>query len=146
MANPNEIVKACRELLGVVSNANNCNDFVIAVAARFGVALEGAADRIVARITSDAGWTQHGTNGNAASQAADRGALVVGGMASRELGDAHGHVVIVVAGVPNRDKYPVAYWGSMNQRIRPDGALGKTVNFSFSEVDRDRVVYASQMV
>jgi hypothetical protein len=146
MTDPNEIVKACRQLRSVGSNASQCNNFVTSVAARFGVPLRGTADQIVAQITDRANWTQHGNDGKAASEAADNGALAVGGMTSQDLGDAHGHVVIVVKGKPDRDKYPAACWGSLNAGIRPDGALGKTINFSFSRDDRDNVVYGSRMV
>ena len=49
-----------------------------------------------------------------ASEAARNGALVVGGMTSEALGDAHGHVLIVVKGPLAVDEYPSAYWGSEN--------------------------------
>jgi hypothetical protein len=143
MADPNEIIQACRQLRHEGSNASQCNSFVIAVAQKFGVRLSGTADQIIEQITESPNWTQLRTDGKAASMAADNGALVVGGMTSQHLGEAHGHVVVVVKGKPDRDKYPVAYWGSMNARIRRDGALGKTINFSFSAEDRDNVVYAS---
>ena len=146
MADPNDIIDACRQLRNDGSNASQCNSFVIAVAARFGVPLSGTADQIIDHITDGANWTQHGKDGKAASEAAESGALVVGGMTSQDLADEHGHVVIVVKGKPDRDKYPPAYWGSLNARIRPDGALGKTINFSFSRERRDSVVYASRMV
>jgi hypothetical protein len=84
--------------------------------------------------------------GKAAKEAAVHGALVVGGMTSQALGDAHGHVVIVVKGPLALGRYPTAYWGSENAAIRPDGALGKTINFSFSTADRDNVVYASRAI
>lgn len=143
MRDPDDIIKACVELRKIASNASECNEFVIAVAAKFGVTLSGNADHIMAEIT-ELPWTQYGNNGKEASAAAENGALVIGGMTSEALGDAHGHVVVVVKGELGRDKYPVAYWGSENQHIRPDGALGKTVNFSFSVADRDNVVYASR--
>jgi len=107
--------------------------------------MTGNADQIMTQI-SGSDWTQHGDDGIAAATAAAAGELVVAGMTSQALGSDHGHVVIVVAGPLNRGLYPTAYWGSLNPRIRPDGALGKTINFSFSEDDRDNVVYASRVV
>ena len=145
MAQSDEIIGACRQLRAITANADNCNLFAVAVAQRFDVALRGTADQIMETVTG-ADWTQHGTDGKVASQAAQAGALVVGGMTSQALGDAHGHVVIVVAGPLNRDKYPTAYWGSQNAAIRPAGALGTTINFSFSVADRDKVIYASRSV
>jgi len=40
-------------------------------------------------------WKQLGHDGVKAGAAAANGALVVGGVTSQALGDAHGHVVIV---------------------------------------------------
>jgi hypothetical protein len=145
MAQSEDIIRVCREIRAVSANANDCNKFVTAVAGGFNVTLLGTADEIMAEITGQ-GWTQHGKSGAAAAAAADAGELVIGGMTSEALGDAHGHVVVVVKGELNRGKYPVAYWGSLNPRIRPDGALGKTINFSFTEDDRDNVIYASRIV
>jgi hypothetical protein len=145
MTSPDDIIAACRQLRAVAANANDCNLFVIALAARFEVTLRGNADAIMATITG-AGWTQHGTDGKAAGEAAATGALVIGGMTSEALGGAHGHVVVVVNGPLNRDKYPTAFWGSLNPTIRPAGALPTTINFSFTEADRDKVIYASQVV
>lgn len=141
MLNAEEIIEACREARSVAANAAECNNFVIAVAAKCGVTLSGNADRIMHEITGP-NWEQLGHDGAAASAAAGNGALVVGGMTSQALADAHGHVVIVVKGPLAHGKYPTAYWGSQNPRIRPDGGLGTTINFSFSTEDRDKVTYA----
>src|SRR5271163_3070995 len=103
MADPDEIITACKQLLTVPANARECNEFVIAVAARFGIILSGIADQIIGEITGG-NWTQHGNDGKAASEAAGNGALVVGGMTSEALGDAHGHVLIVVKGPLAGDK------------------------------------------
>jgi hypothetical protein len=143
MAKSDEIINACKQLRAIPANARECNEFVIAVAASFEITLTGIADQIIEEITGD-GWTQHWTDGQAASAAAETGSLVLGGMTSEALGSAHGHVVIVVKGPLANAKYPTAYWGTENPLIRPFGALGKTVNFSFSFNDRDRVIYASR--
>jgi hypothetical protein len=143
MVTPEDINACCREKRTVVANANDCNHFVKAVCGEFGITLVGSADPIIAQITGP-GWTHHGTSGPRAAAAAAAGELVIGGMSSTALGDAHGHVVVVVDGPLDRDKYPTAYWGSLNPRIRDAGAAGTTINFSFSQADRDKVVYASR--
>jgi hypothetical protein len=145
MATADQIIDACKQARKVAANVDHCNMFVIDVAARCGVTLHGNADQILGQITG-AGWKQLRNDGAAAGAAAADGDLVVGGMTSQALGGAHGHVVIVVKGPLNRDKYPTAYWGSENSRIRDDGGLGKTINFSFTSEDRDKVVYASHRV
>ena len=141
MANADEIIETCRQVRAVAANVNNCNEFVIAVAAKCGVTLRGNADQIMNEITGPP-WEQLGHDGVAARAAAERGALVVGGMTSQALGDAHGHVVIVVKGPLAHDKYPTAYWGSQNPAIRADGGIGTTINYTFNTHDRDRVSYA----
>jgi len=141
MPNADEIIEACRAARGVAANAANCNEFVIVVASKCGVTLRGNADQIMSEITSPP-WEQLHHDGIAASTAAAKGALVVGGMTSQTLGDAHGHVLIVVKGPLAHGKYPTAYWGSQNPAIREDGGLGTTLNFSFNTQDRDRVIYA----
>lgn len=122
----------------------DCNAFVKAVAAKVGVTLTGDADAILSQVQGP-GWTSYGTDGVAASNAAAAGKLVIAGMTSDELGDDHGHVVVVVAptGPLGHDKYPYAYWGSLNSAIRSDGGIGTTLNFSFNKTDRDKVRYAS---
>ena len=141
MLNADEIIEACRKARAVPANAANCNEFVITVAGRCGVTLSRNADAIMHEIASSP-WEQLGHDGVKAGAAAANGALVVGGMTSHALDDAHGHVVIVVKGPLAHGKYPTAYWGSQNPRIRADGGLGTTINWSFSAKHRDRVVYA----
>lgn len=145
MALPADIIQVCEDKRQVPANANDCGLFVKAVCAEFRVPLTGNADQIMAQIGGPE-WTQLGTDGAAAAAAAAAGELVVGGMTSVELGDAHGHVVIVVDGEPSRRRYPVAYWGSLNPAIRDEGGFGTTINFSFSRAVRDQVVYASRSV
>ena len=145
MALPQEIIRVCREQRAIPENADDCHKFVEAVAAKFDVLLAGTADDIMAQIAGPE-WTQLGTDGVAAADAADAGELVIGGMTARALGSAHGHVVVVVQGELNRGKYPTAYWGSLNPNIRDAGERGTTLNFSFSQADRDEVIYASRAV
>ncbi|HMD64278.1 MAG TPA: hypothetical protein VKF83_09925 [Stellaceae bacterium] len=145
MASANDIIDACKQARKVTGNVDHCNMFVLDVATRCGITLHGNADQILSQITG-AGWKQLGNDGPAAGAAAADGELVIGGMTSEALGGAHGHVVIVVKGPLNRNKYPTAYWGSENASIRDDGGCGKTINFSFNSDDRDEVVYASHRV
>lgn len=126
------------------AHKEDCNQFVKAVAARLGVALSGNADAIVDSIRG-AGWTPL-ADGVAAAAAAERGDFVVGGMKSSELGDAHGHVVVVVRGPLEHGKYPRAYWGSLSETIRDNGGLGKGVNWSFSRDKRDSISFGSRAV
>jgi len=144
MAGADDVIEACKQARKVTANVDHCNMFVLDVAARCGITLHGNADQILGQI-SGAGWRRLANDGVAAAAAAN-GDLVIGGMTSEALGGAHGHVVIVVKGPLNRDKYPTAYWGSENPSIREDGRLGKTINFSFTPADRDKVVYASHPV
>lgn len=125
----------------------DCNQFVRAVANRVGISLSGNADQILSDITKGQ-WVDHGTDGVAASVAAQAGHLVIGGLTSTELNDEHGHVVVVVqpTGPLGRGKYPYAYWGSLNPAIRDNGGKGLTVNYSFIDGVRDKVHYASIVV
>ena len=117
--------------------------FVIAVAQTVGVVLSGLADDIVTQI-SGSGWTKL-DDGVAASEAAKRGCLVIGGLTAAELGDTNGHVVIVVepTGPLAFGKYPYAYWGSENAAIREKGDERTTLNWAFSKDVRDDIHYAS---
>ena len=51
----------------------------------------------------------------------------------------HGHVVVVVDGLLNRNAYPSAYWG----RLGGEGFKDKTINYAWRPEDRDRVSYAA---
>src|SRR5688572_737180 len=79
----------------------NCSGFVEAVAREFGIALAPNADNQVGLIQA-APWTVIVAGDTAAGvqakQKAEEGYLVIGGMTSTALGDAHGHVVVVVPG------------------------------------------------
>ncbi|AJP59672.2 hypothetical protein UC34_12240 [Pandoraea vervacti] len=127
------------------ANKSDCNAFVRAVASQCGVTLTGDANNIILQIQKG-GWEKL-DGGVAASNAAAAGKLVIGGVSSKDLGDGHGHVVIVVPVPPNGklayDKYPYAYWGSLNEAIRDNGGKGVTLNYSFDSVARDKVIYAA---
>jgi hypothetical protein len=138
---PNKIQAACIRLLP--ANAGDCSAFARAVCAELGVTLSGQANDIVAQLTAANGWTVIGsdsTAGKRAAEAAGKNLLVVGA----KINHPNGHVVIVVPGQPERDKYPHAYWGKLNE---PENAgYDKTVNWAWNSADRDSVTYASRAV
>eukprot|EP00903_Cladosiphon_okamuranus_P000941 g939.t1 len=131
-----DIIASCKTLWA--ANKKACNDFVIAVAKDHGVILKDQADDILKTIQGT-GWTRE-ADGKAAAKAAKEGKLVVGGLPAKDLGDDHGHVVIVVDGSPEHGKYPKAYWGSLNEAIREDGGKGIGVNWCFAKAVRDKVI------
>lgn len=123
------------------ANKGDCNQFAIAVATALGVGgLTAPADAITATIQGGGAWRVL-ADGVEANAAADAGELVIGGLKGSEHDPArsHGHVVVVVAGLLAQDKYPSAYWGSL------DGTPYKktTVNFAWRAADRDKVHYAA---
>jgi hypothetical protein len=67
--------------------------------------------------------------------------LVLAGLRGDEQSEPsnHGHVVVVVAGPLARGLYPSAYWGQLDGT----GAKFETINWAWTEHDRDRVTYAA---
>lgn len=130
-ANAQKVIKACKDTWP--GSKGSCNGFVQDAAAELGVALSGTADEILAAITATgSGWTKV-ANGVAAKAAAEKGKLVVAGLDSASLGDAHGHVVIVVAGAMNPGGWaPAAYWGSLNATIAAKGGDGSPLSLCFT--------------
>lgn len=112
-----------------------------AVAQQLGVTLAGLANDIVDTIRGGAGWMQL-DDGAAAQQSAASGKLVLAGLRGDEQAnpDPHGHVVVVVAGLPlAHGKNPFAYWG----RLGGGGKKDETINWAWNEEDRDNVTYAA---
>ena len=112
------------------AHKGDCSGFVKAVAADLGFHLSGTANDIVRSLR--AGWAS-AADGVAAARMAAEGKFVIGGLPD----DPNGHVVVVVSGPLNRQKYPSAYWGKL-------GGVGKkntTINWSWDADDRDRVEY-----
>jgi len=145
--NPNaeRILNSCKNLWD--ANKKDCNAFVKAVAADCVIKLEGQADDIVGAIKTGE-WRKE-ADGPAALKAAEEGRLVIGGMTGADLGDGHGHVIVVVAKASDNPKYPIAYWGTLSyDKLSDDqktwGGDGKHgVNYSFDRTHRDKVYYAS---
>jgi hypothetical protein len=119
---------------------DDCNKFVKAVADELGITVTGDANSIVDQIVG-AGWTKL-ADGKAAAHEAALGSFVIGGLkgSDQEVPSAHGHVVVVVRGPLDRNKYPTAYWG----RLGGGGAKNKTINWSWRSGDRDRVIYGAR--
>jgi hypothetical protein len=66
---------------------------------------------------------------------------VIGGLRGDEQfkHSNHGHVVVVIAGPLAHARYPSGYWG----RLGGIGAKNETINWAWTEHDRDRVTYAA---
>ncbi|MDB5375164.1 MAG: hypothetical protein JWP04_3806 [Belnapia sp.] len=112
------------------AKSGDCSGFVKVVASDLGLSLTGQANAIIKHIRSN--WSK-ATNGADAASKAAAGNLVIGGLEATP----NGHVVVVVDGPLNREKYPTAYWGKL-------GGVGKkktTINFSWNSTDRDLVEY-----
>jgi hypothetical protein len=122
------------------AHADDCSGFARAVAGQFGVTLNGLANDIVDTVRNSAEWTSL-ADAIAAEQSAAAGKLVIGGLRGDEQAnpDAHGHVVVVVAGPLAHGKYPSAYWG----RLGGAGKENETVNWAWRAEDRDNVTYAA---
>jgi hypothetical protein len=115
-----KILAVCEQAFA--SSSGDCNKFVKVVAAPFfrpdpfpGLNADGIIE------VSRALWTGLGRDHAAAIQAAKSGSLVIAGMTSQELEDAHGHLAIV-AGVEGAHSgtvvVPLCYAGSLNARAR----------------------------
>jgi hypothetical protein len=143
-ANAYNIIAACQRDLP--AHSNNCSGLVRAVAKECNVLLVGDANSITdqlsraKRVLSD---------GQEAARAAADGYLVIGGVKS----SCHGHVVIVVAGPLNRDKYPYCFWGQyhgitlLGETMNVGFTRGHgTLNWAFGSKTRDKVVYGAYPV
>jgi hypothetical protein len=133
------VQQACEDAFD--ENGDDCNKFVKAVATSLGVTLSGNADDIVAEI-QQLPWTYIGSDLEAAKKAADLAAqskLVIGGLTSGALGEAHGHVIVVVPGNLVNGLYPVAYWGSI---VPGKAAKLRGVNYAFQHPYCDSVRYS----
>jgi len=134
---PDRVTQACEDCFE--AHQSDCSGFARAVAGQCGVTLTGLADQIVDTIRAGGAWTPL-PDGLAAAKSAHDGKLVIAGLKGSEQDhpNPHGHVVVVVDGPLGRDAYPSAYWG----RLGGTGEKHKTINFAWSENDRDEVSYA----
>ena len=146
-----KIIDTCQDVFDNVAGAkSDCNKFVKAVCAKFNVNPFDDGDNADA-ITDDIrdsgwcghnGWTQLANDPRKAKDAADRGELVVAGATGGDVGQAHGHVVIVVSSEALWKGYPYASWGKL-------GSVGKTdtkMTVAFKLADLPKVSYMSKAV
>lgn len=136
----NEIIDQCEAVWD--AHKDNCSGFAKAVATKFGVTLTGQANDIVDQIKGSA-WTRL-SDGAAAKAAADEGKLVIAGMkgADQVPAASNGHIVVVVSGPIHTNRYPSAYWGTLNGV----GRKNTTLNYAWKSGDRDRITYACRVV
>jgi hypothetical protein len=122
------------------ANTGDCSAFARAVAHEVGVPLAGLADDIVNTLRGGGAWTVL-ADGPAAATAAAAGKLVVAGLKGSEQAtpNAHGHVVVVVAGAPYQGIYPYAYWGSLGGTPGQD----KPIDYAWVHADLPNVTFAS---
>ncbi|MDR3636954.1 MAG: hypothetical protein P4L84_24325 [Isosphaeraceae bacterium] len=135
--NAQAVIDACME--NWEAHQSDCSGFVKAVAAELRVPMPNVnADQLIDFLATSTEWQEFTAgDGVAAEEAATEGMLVIGGLKSRDLGDAHGHVVVVLWGELARGKYPRASWGSLGKHQRRDSS----VNYAFDEDARDNVRY-----
>jgi hypothetical protein len=139
--NATDIINECESQFEAFKS--DCSGFVKAVAAAFSVTLTGVANDIVTEIQKD-GWLQLGHDGAMAKTKADNGWLVIGGLSGNgnDPPQQHGHVVIVVSGPINQNKYPSAYWG----KLGGTGEKDKTINWAWNAKSRDKVIYSARQL
>jgi hypothetical protein len=139
---PDRVKDACEACFA--AHSDDCSAFVRAVAQQLGITPNGVANDIVDTIRNGPPWVVL-ADGIAAAQAAADGKFVLGGLkgSERATPDPHGHVVVVVATAPGQSlahgKYPFAYWGTLGGV----GERDQTINWAWTEQDRDRVTYAA---
>jgi hypothetical protein len=135
------VIEACKA--SFAAHQRDCSGFACAVAAALGVPLAGNANQIADTVRAGAdGWEPLADGVAAAAAATDK--LVIVGLRgdAQARPDAHGHVVVVVAGELNRGRYPTAFWGSLGG---PSGD-NQTINHAWTEQDRDKVAYAAHAI
>jgi hypothetical protein len=144
-----KVIDACQDVFDNTTGAkSDCNKFVKAVCAKLAANPFAAGDNANA-ITNkirDAAWrTANGWAGlnqdpKKAKAAADAGELVVGGTTGADIGQTHGHVVVVVSSEALWKDHPYASWGML-------GGTGKTnakMTLSYKLADLPKVSYMSK--
>lgn len=122
------------------AHRKDCSGFARAVATLVGAELDGMANDIADTIRAGGRWRRL-ADGIEANREAESGHFVLGAMRGDEQlnHDIHGHVVVIVGGKPSaHGRYPAAWWGSLGGQPGQD----ETINFAWTEADRDRVAYA----
>ena len=152
--NAQQVINVCQA--SWAANQGDCSAFIKAVCAALVVPMSpGQADDIVQYFRDPAnGWEalKDGVDaaGNVirkeevAKERADAGKLVLAGMTAAELGDANGHVAVVISAalifsVQNNNYYPVGYWGQLGGV----GGANQCLSYSFGQGVIDQVTYAA---
>ena len=136
------VLQACKD--SFAANKNACNRFVNAVikicAPTAAFPDSYLADDIVNAIAS-APW-QALAAGDAATavQMAASGNLVVAGLTGAELGDTHGHVVIIHGHARPSDGVPFGSWGKDSTTINP--AIDQPISGCFRGTARPQIHYS----
>ena len=117
----------------------DCSGFARAVGKDLGVTLTGQANDIVGTLRPGNAWRKL-PDGIAAAKSARAGKLVLAGLRGDEqfAPSHHGHVVVIVDGPLAHGRYPSAYWGQLGG----SGARFQTLNWAWTQHDRDRITYA----
>lgn len=137
---PDRVKDACEACFD--AHKGDCSGFVRAVGTSLGVTITGLANEITDALSAGGPWREL-DDGVAAAASAAAGKFVVAGLRGDEQAtpDAHGHVVVVVAGQPlAHEAYPFGYWG----RLGGVGSKNTTINFAWNANDRDNVTYAER--
>jgi hypothetical protein len=129
---------------------SDCNKFVKAVCDKLTTnpfADGEDADAITNDIRSDTwrtanGWTGLKEDPAEAKKAADRGDLVIGGATGEDLGQNHGHVVVVVSSESLWKGYGYASWG----KLGGTGKVNEKLTVAFKLADLPNVSYMSKAI
>jgi hypothetical protein len=146
-----KVIDTCQDVFDNTSGASSdCNKFVKAVCDKFSVnpfASGDDADDITNDIRDSTwlatnGWTGLDKDPVKAKSAADEGKLVIAGATGSDLGQNHGHVVVVVSSESLWKNYPYGSWGTL-------GGVGKTnakMTLAYKLADLPKVSYMSKAV
>jgi len=146
-----KVIDACHDVFNNSPGAkSDCNKFVKRVCDKFNTDpfdADDNADAIVEHIRdanwcAQHGWQQLGHDPQAAKDAADSGDLVVAGATGDDVGQAHGHVVVVISSQGLHNGFPFACWGKL-------GAVGKLdtqMTLAFKLADLPKVSYMAKSV
>lgn len=146
-----KVIDTCQDVFDNTSGAkSDCNKFVKAACSKLSInpfAAGDDADAITKNIR-DATWrTANGWSGldqdpKKAKAAADAGDLVIGGATGSDLGQTHGHVVVVVSSEKLWKDYPYGSWGTL-------GGTGQTnakLTLAYKLSDLPNVSYMSKKI
>lgn len=126
------------EFIPSIKNKNNCSGFVKSVANKLNILIpQVQADGIVDFIKNT--WTKIDTGLDAVRKVKE-GYFVLAGLKSSDhsISTNQGHIVIVIDGPLNHNKYPIC-WGGSTGRAQSKG--DKSISEVWNRIDRDKVIY-----